>query len=209
MTNRLNAGILDRALRALASTWRFEILGQEHLAGIRPGGRPAIWVLWHGHLLPLLWLHRHDGTTLLVSRHRDGDQFARVATRWGYRMRRGSSTRGGAAALLGLIRSLRRGQQIAIAADGPRGPRENAKPGAVAAALSTGAPMVPVAASADPAWHLGTWDGFLVPAPWARVRVAYGAPLEVAPSDRHDLGPVTGRLQERLEQVSRLVTDAR
>ncbi len=205
MIRRLLAGGLDRALRALASTWRFEILGREHLAGIHPAGRPAIWVLWHGHLLPLLWLHRREGTTLLVSRHRDGDHFARVATRWGYRMRRGSSTRGGAAALLGLIRSLRQGEQVAIAADGPRGPKESAKPGAVAAALSTGAPIVPVAVWAAPAWRLGTWDGFLVPAPWARVRVAYGVPLQVAVLGRHDLGSATGTLQERLDRVCRLV----
>ncbi len=204
MTRRIAVSLLDRGLRALASSWRFEIVGQDHLAGIRPGGQPAIWALWHGHLLPLLWLHRHDGTTLLVSRHRDGERFARVASRWGYRMLRGSSTRGGAAALLGLIRSLRRGSQIAIAADGPRGPRESAKPGAAAAALSTGAPIVPVAVSARPAWRLGTWDGLLVPAPWARVRVAYGPPLHLASGRDRDLGPATGRLQERLEQVSRL-----
>lgn len=191
-------------LRALAATWRFEIVGREHLAGIRRGNQPAIWALWHGHFLPLLWLHRHDGTTLLVSRHHDADHLARVAARWGYRTLRGSSTRGGVAGLLGLIRSLRRGAQIAIAADGPRGPRERAKPGAVAAALSTGAPIIPVAASARPAWRVGSWDGFLVPAPWARVRVAYGAPLSVPATGRRNLLPATSRLQERLEQVSRL-----
>lgn len=191
-------------LRALAATWRFEILGREQLAGIWTGDQPAIWALWHGQFLPLLWLHRNDGTTLLLSRHRDADHLARVAARWGYRTIRGSSTRGAVAGLLGLIRSLRRGRQVAIAADGPRGPRESAKPGAVAAALSTGAPIIPVAASAYPAWRLGSWDGFLVPAPWARVRVAYGAPLSVPATGRRDLLPATSRLQERLEQVSRL-----
>lgn len=191
-------------LRALAATWRFEIVGREHLAGVRQRSRPAIWALWHGHFLPLLWLHRHDGTTLLISRHRDAEHLASVAARWGYRTLRGSSTRGGVGALLGLIRSLRRGDQIAIAADGPRGPRERAKPGAVAAALSTGAPIIPVAASAHPAWRLRSWDGFLVPAPWARVRVAYGAPLSVPATGGRDLVPATSRLQERLEQVARL-----
>ncbi|MBI4421451.1 MAG: DUF374 domain-containing protein, partial [Gemmatimonadetes bacterium] len=123
-------------LRALAATWRYEITGREHLSGFWPGGRPAIWVMWHGHFLPLLWLHRNGGTALLISRHRDAGPLARVATRWGYRTLRGSSTRGGAAALLGMIRSLRRGGQVAIAADGPRGPRASVKPGAVAAAAS-------------------------------------------------------------------------
>jgi lysophospholipid acyltransferase (LPLAT)-like uncharacterized protein len=199
--------LLDRGLRALASGWRFDIVGQEHLAGIHPDGQPAIWVVWHGQLLPLLWLHRHQGTTLLVSRHRDGERFARVASRLGYRTLRGSSTRGGAAALRGLIRSLEGGAQVAIAADGPRGPRERVKPGAVAAALRTGAPLIPVAVSARPAWQLRTWDGFLLPAPWARVRVAYGAPLRLAPRDHGDRPQAARRLQERLDQVSWLAAN--
>jgi hypothetical protein len=195
--------VIGQILRALAATWRFEIVGEEHLAGFWPGRRPVIWAMWHGHFLPLLWLHRYGGTTLLLSRHQDADALARVATHLGYRTLRGSSTRGGAFALLGLIRSLRRGDQVAIAADGPRGPREQAKPGAVAAAGRTGAPIIPVAVSARPAWRLGSWDGFLVPAPWARVRVAYGAPFSVPPPARRDLTPGAGHLQARLEQVAR------
>lgn len=194
--------LLDHGLRAWASRWRFEIVGREHLAGIHPNGEPAIWVMWHAHFLPLLWLHRDEGTTLLISRHRDGERFARIASRLGYRTLRGSSTRGGAAALLGLIRTLKAGAQVAIAADGPRGPRERAKPGAVAAALSTGAPIIPVAVSAAPAWRLGTWDGFLLPAPWARVRVAYGPPLQLTPRDSSDPRFAARSLQERLDQVS-------
>lgn len=194
--------LLEHGLRALASGWRFEIVGREHLSGLHPNGEPAIWVMWHAHFLPLLWLHRDEGTTLLISRHQDGERFARVASRLGYRTLRGSSTRGGAAALLGLIRSLQDGAQVAIAADGPRGPRERAKPGAVAAALSTGAPIVPVAVSASPAWRLRSWDGFLLPAPWARVRVAYGPPLRFTPRDRGDRLRAARRLQEHLDQVS-------
>jgi lysophospholipid acyltransferase (LPLAT)-like uncharacterized protein len=205
--DRWEERLLGGGLRAWASGWRFDIMGREHLAGIHPGGQPAIWVVWHGQLLPLLWLHRHQGTTLLVSRHRDGERFARVASRLGYRTLRGSSTRGGATALLGLIRSLKGGAQVAIAADGPRGPCEQVKPGAVAAALSTGAPLIPVAVSARPALRLRTWDSFLLPAPWARVRVAYGPPLRLAPHDRGNRPQAARRLQERLDRASWLVAN--
>lgn len=195
--------MIELLLRTLAATWRYQIVGQEHVTGFWPGSRPAIWVMWHGHFLPLLWLHRNGGAALLISRHRDAGPLARVATQWGYRTLRGSSTRGGTTALLGMIRSLQRGGQVAIAADGPRGPRATPKPGAVAAAASTGAPIIPVAVAARPAWTLGSWDGFLVPAPWARVRVAYGAPFSVPAVARRDLLAVTHRLQQHLEQVTR------
>jgi len=199
--------VIGTLVRWLAATWRFDILGGEHLAGFWPARQAAVWALWHGHFLPLLWLHRHGGTTLLISRHRDAAPLARVAEQWGYRTLRGSSTRGGAIALLGLIRSLRQGYQIAIAADGPRGPRETAKPGAVAAAACTGAPIIPVAVAARPARRLGSWDGLLVPAPHARVRVAYGEPFSIPATDPPDLRNATGHLQERLEQLTRDVAD--
>jgi lysophospholipid acyltransferase (LPLAT)-like uncharacterized protein len=77
----------------------------------------------------------------------------------------------------------------------------------VAAALRTGAPLIPVAVSARPAWQLRTWDGFLLPAPWARVRVAYGAPLRLAPRDHGDRPQAARRLQERLDQVSWLAAN--
>jgi lysophospholipid acyltransferase (LPLAT)-like uncharacterized protein len=94
---------------------------------------------------------------------------------------------------------------VAIAADGPRGPREHVKLGAVAAALSTGAPLIPVAVSARPAWRLRTWDGFLMPAPWARVRVAYGPPLRL--TDRGDRHQASQRLQECLDRASWLAAN--
>ena len=39
--------------------------------------------------------------------------------------------------------------------------------------------VIPVAAGADRAWWFEGWDRFLVPRPFARVKVAYGRPREV------------------------------
>lgn len=194
---------LERAVAALAATWEYHISGTEHLRGVGAKGRPVVWALWHGAFLPLLWLHRHDQVTILVSRHRDGDHLAELAAKWGYRILRGSSTRGAVAGLLGLIRTLRRGGHVALAADGPRGPQGRVKGGAVAAAFETGAPIIPVGAAAARAWRLPSWDGFLVPQPWARIKVAYGQPLFVPP--HHEcLRSGSQELQERLECMSRL-----
>lgn len=178
---RLRMSVLtgSAALRAIASTWRFQVRGGEHLAGLRDSGTPFIFSLWHGQLLPLIWHHRGQNVAILVSEHRDGELIARIAESIGYQLIRGSTTRGGGRALLTLVRTLDGGTEVAVTPDGPRGPAFRFAPGALVAAHRTGAPLLPVAAHADRAWRLGSWDGFIIPKPFARVTVAYGAPVRV------------------------------
>jgi hypothetical protein len=92
---------------------------------------------------------------------------------------RGSTTRGAERALLSLVRELEAGREVAITPDGPRGPARSFAPGALIAAQRSGAPILPVAASADRAWRLGSWDRFVIPKPFARITVAYGDPATV------------------------------
>jgi len=178
---RLRMSVLtgSAALRAIASTWRFRIRGGEHLASLRAAGTPFIFSLWHGQLLPLIWHHRGQHVAILVSEHRDGELIARIARSIGYRLIRGSTTRGGGRALLALVRTLEAGTEVAVTPDGPRGPAFEFAPGALVAAHRTGAPLLPIAAHADRAWRLSSWDGFIIPKPFARVTVAYGAPVRV------------------------------
>lgn len=194
-------------LAALAATWHVETLGAR-LEEICRTERAVLWVLWHGHLLPLLWRHRHQGIALLISRHRDGERLAQVAGALGYHVVRGSSTRGGVAALRRIVRLLRQGQPVALAADGPRGPRESAKPGAAAASRLAGVPIIPVAAGACPALRLRSWDGFMVPPPGATVRIAYGNPWLGAASPGSDLRQATSQLSEQLLELSRIAARA-
>jgi len=140
-----------------------------------------VYLMWHEALLPLLWHHRGLGVAVVVSAARDGQYLADLAERLGYRTVRGSSHRGGVRALVGALRVLRDGGTVAFTPDGPRGPRRVLKPGFLAAAQKSGALVVPVHAAARWARRLGSWDRFLVPLPFARVRVAFGAPFAVAP----------------------------
>ncbi len=172
-------------LRSLAHTWRFEVRNGAALESLRDQRRPFIFSLWHGQLLPLLWHHRNERIAVLISEHRDGELVARMAQSLGYRLIRGSSTRGGERALLGLVRDLREGLEVAVTPDGPRGPAFKYAPGALIAAQRSGAAILPIAAHATSAWRLASWDGFLIPKPFARVTVAYGNPAEVvAPNAR-------------------------
>ncbi len=181
LTLLLGKGVLG----ALAPTWRFRVLNEATLKELRASGKPFIFSLWHGHLLPLLWHHRGSNVAILISEHRDGELIARTARWLGYRLIRGSTTRGAERALLSLVRELKEGRQVAVTPDGPRGPARTFAPGALIAAQRSGAAILPVAASADRAWRLRSWDRFIIPKPFARVTVAYGTPTTVdAPSAR-------------------------
>lgn len=168
------------ALRGLASTWRFRLLsGNRARSAVPRRLSPAVYALWHEHLLPLCYFHRDHGAVTLVSRHRDGEILARVLRRLGYTPVRGSSTRGGSAGFRELLRAGVEGAPVALAPDGPLGPPRRCKPGVVRAAARTGLPLITTAAAASRSWRLRSWDRFLVPAPGATVCVSYGEPLAV------------------------------
>jgi lysophospholipid acyltransferase (LPLAT)-like uncharacterized protein len=166
--------------RWLARSWRVEVLGEERWHAVEVAAGPYVLLCWHDALLPVMWHHRDRGIAALISEARDGQYLAAFAASLGYGLIRGSSTRGGRQALLGAIRALRKGTPVGITPDGPRGPPRIAKPGAITAASKGEALIVPVHAESRPAWRARSWDGFLVPPPFARVRVAYGDPFGVA-----------------------------
>jgi lysophospholipid acyltransferase (LPLAT)-like uncharacterized protein len=171
------------AIRLLARSWRMRTVHQDRWRALVEAGRPVVFLLWHEVLLPLLWQHRRQGVVIVVSEAREGQYLADLAASLGYLAVRGSSTRGGARALLGAVRELQEGRSVAFTPDGPRGPRRELKAGVVAAAQRGGGVILPIHAEADRGWRLHSWDRFLIPKPGARVTVTYGRPFEVAPGD--------------------------
>jgi lysophospholipid acyltransferase (LPLAT)-like uncharacterized protein len=188
-------------LHLLGRTWRFRLVNAESVGGLRAAKQGFIFSLWHGHLLPLLWYHRDESVAVLISEHRDGELVARAASSLGFRLIRGSTTRGADRALISIVRELQAGREVAITPDGPRGPARKFAPGALIAAQRSDSFIVPTVAVADRAWRLKSWDGFMIPKPFARVTIAYGKPAKVlAPSPRAaaDEGP---RFEEMMSQA--------
>lgn len=178
-------------LRALASTWRVSFVNPQVVSDLRLRQQPFIYLLWHGTLLPLVWAHRNRNVVAMISEHSDGEIIARIMHSIGYRTVRGSSSRGAARALLGACRVIEDGACLAVTPDGPRGPAESVAPGAAMISQRTGAPMVPVSLSVSSAWRLKSWDRFVIPKPFARVRVAYGDPIVVDAASARDAGRET------------------
>jgi len=166
-------------IRALASTWRYRVTNVDAIRGLRSHRQPFIFAFWHGTMLPLVWLHRDEGVPVVISEHRDGEIIARIVERFGFRTIRGSTTRGAARALLGIVRELESGAEVAVTPDGPRGPARKFASGALVAAQRVGIPIVGIGVAASRAWRLKSWDAFMIPKPFSRVHIAYTAPTYV------------------------------
>ena len=157
--------------------------------------------LWHGQLLALTPHHGRLGVSVLISEHRDGEIIARIAESLGYSTVRGSSSKGGSRALIGLMREIDAGRDGAITPDGPRGPARVFAPGAVVAAQRTGALIVPIRARASHAWRLKSWDRVLIPMPFARVTVSFGPLTGVEAASPREAAAQAPRLQAILDAV--------
>lgn len=121
-------------------------------------------------MLPCLRAFAGSGMRVLISQSRDGELGARAAKALGYRVIRGSSSRGGVEALRILARELRNeGGWVALVADGPRGPRAVCKPGAVWLSRHADLPVVCVSASVPLGITLGGWARVKLPVPFSRV----------------------------------------
>ena len=93
--------------------------------------KPVIYCFWHRAVFPSSWIWRNTGIAVMVSRSFDGEYIARTLEKLGFVAVRGSSSRDGAKALLGLRSQLQKGTSVVFTIDGPRGPKYVAKPGPV------------------------------------------------------------------------------
>lgn len=155
-------------LPLLIRSWRVELDLPGHLQRLRESGK-VILAFWHNRQIGLLRIADElQPVQVLISRHGDGEIIARIVERFGIGSVRGSSTRGGKAAVRQLVTASRE-SHLAITPDGPVGPRYQAKQGVALVAALTGLPVVWVTWSTDRAWQFESWDRFILPKPFARM----------------------------------------
>ncbi len=107
-----------------------------------------IIAFWHCHLLMMVKCRFRTPISVLISQSKDGELIARTMAHFEVDSARGSSSRGGSAAMRELIRLARLGTNLVFTPDGPRGPARIASDGVVYAAQMTGLPIIPIAFAA-------------------------------------------------------------
>lgn len=188
----------------LCHTLRYRVHDPEGwLRGLRRR-HSKIWACWHGQQLIGFYIFRARGTGILSSLSRDGDISSSIMRLFGWRIMRGSSTRGGARGLLELLRFLKAGGEIALTPDGPSGPAYHIEPGIIYLAAKTGVPIVPLGLAARPAWTAPSWDRFLIPGPFARCVVFFGPAFHVREQvGEANLPEIRKSLAEAIHQANR------
>lgn len=141
-------------IRFLAKTMRISYVNFERVWGDWQRGRNIILAFWHGRLLMMPIMYKGNGVAVMVSQHRDGELIARTVMRFGIDSVRGSSTRGWFGGVKGLLKEWKKGKDIAITPDGPKGPGFNAQMGIIHLAKTTGLPIIPMTFSASKKKHL-------------------------------------------------------
>lgn len=204
--------LLDLLIRALSRSWRLELVeGSDVLDEVIDSRRPVVFCFWHNRIVPAagLLLRRIApagvDVTLLSSPSRDGELSARFMQRHGARVVRGSSSRGGARGLRGILRVVRRhGSSPILIPDGPKGPAYRFKAGVLGLSGMTGAPILLMGFAAERAWTVGTWDRMILPKPFSRVAVTVAPPATV-PRDlpEDELEAHRRACEERLSALDR------
>jgi lysophospholipid acyltransferase (LPLAT)-like uncharacterized protein len=196
--DRVLIHLADVSLYSLISligrTIRYEVEGWGNFETIMADNKIPIYSFWHDRIFAGTYYFRNRGIVVITSRSRDGEYIARFIKRLGYGSVRGSSTRGGVGALVEMIRLMRQGHPMAFTVDGPRGPRYEAKKGAVLLAKKTSNPIMPFVVESAKFWTVNSWDRLRIPKPFTRARLIIGEPIYV-PANADDAGIEEKRLE--------------
>jgi lysophospholipid acyltransferase (LPLAT)-like uncharacterized protein len=213
ITGRLVTLLARLLIRSITWSLRIRSEGIEVLDDLELSDRTAILPFFHGRQFLLLGFFMGRKVGIMTSLSRDGELQARALTGLGYKIVRGSASRGGARGLVGLRKLMEKGYHASFAVDGPKGPIHEVKPGAVYLAKKSGAPVVALGASAAPA-HIFTraWDLYLLPWPFGKGAIVMGDPIyfdndtsdEAIARDNRILKEELLRLQERADEITGL-----
>ena len=177
----IKLGLLPRIIafiyRIWSWTWRLEVLEHPEFKEALARGSVA-FAHWHGDEMVVLCLGPRYRCAAMTSTSSDGELMTRILERYGFGISRGSSTRGGARALVGMVKLVGRGYNATVAVDGPKGPRYEAKPGILHLAKHANIPVIPTGVARGRAIVFEkSWNKTYLPLPFSRVVVSFGPPL--------------------------------
>ncbi len=176
----------------------------ERVDPVHPDFRgPAVFLFWHEYIPFLFYLRGHCNIAMLLSRHHDAEWLSQAARHMGFQTVRGSTNRGGVAALRELVRHSHQ-TNLAITPDGPRGPRRRMAPGCIYLSSKLQLPLVAIGLGYDRPWrYRRAWDQFAIPRPHGRARAVVSPPIQIPPLlDRANMEGYRQRVEDLLNRLT-------
>ena len=192
-------------IAATNRTVRFEVIGPRTDERLLAGGERVVYAFFHSRLFSMFRMLRGRQVAVLVALGDIGDVISSAARWFGHLPVRGARSGRAASALVEMIREIRKGRIGAFAVDGPRGPREVVKPGALYIAQKTGAAIVPIATASRRSWRLGIWDRHEIPRPFTKTIALMAEPVRI---DRHASREEVEEAARRLEETLRALGES-
>ncbi len=168
------------------------------------GEKNAIFAFWHGRMMLLPAINPPRKMHVLISEHRDGKLISQVIHHFGQNTVVGSSSKGGTEAVRNIVRLLKKGDNISITPDGPRGPNQVAEAGVVTIAKLSQKPVIPVTFSATKHKRLKSWDRFMIAKPFGRIVFCIGAPIMIEQADEVARIAIETSMNNLVEQADAL-----
>jgi len=164
----------------MGRTARIKTVGYERVTELACSGKGFIMAVWHGRTLMPEYLCRGMGIWAITSLSRDGEIQTGIVSRFGYRIIRGSSHRGGIKAALIACKKIEEGGILSITPDGPKGPTHEVQGGTIFLSERTGCPIIPLGVGASPRKLMSAWDSYLIPLPFTKCAIVFGEPIHIA-----------------------------
>ncbi len=182
-------------------------------------GGPVVICFWHGRALlsHIGWAlgrwgrARTQPVKVLISFSREGAVATSASRVVGAGVIRGSAAKGekrkgGMEAAREMLRHLGAGGAVALAPDGPRGPRMRAQFGPVQLARHAGAPIIAFAWATRRYKVFNSWDRFVLPLPFGRGYYIWSDPIVVERGACSEALEIARRNLE--EELTRITAEA-
>lgn len=205
-------------IKMLVATYKIEIRGLDNKkkARLLSPNQTFIFAVWHEQVVSVMSGHAHTEPFLaLSSRSKDGDYAAFVSKKLGFYPVRGSSRKrnkdkGGKEAIQTYVTKIMEGFSGGITVDGPKGPRQECKPGVSLIAKQTGSPILPVVGIANRFWQFNSWDQFKIPKPFSHIIMQYGAPIKVEENaSEEELALACQKVTQELKHLEKVLIEGR
>jgi lysophospholipid acyltransferase (LPLAT)-like uncharacterized protein len=167
-------------INLLSSTVRIQTIGESVIQDLIEKKAKVIYVFWHGRHFLMIRYWKRTKTAIMTSTSRDGQLLAKILMKFGYGIIYGSSSKSPVKALVSGIKTMNAGYNVAIAVDGPKGPPNKVKYGALYLAKKSDAFIVPVTTTTLPVFVFNSWDRYIVPKPFSKALISFGEPFKLS-----------------------------